>query len=127
MEERFNEIPLPPKKENKRKPFGTDSRFKPQQVLRPSPASYTIPTVFETEKYKKKGKSISVFKEKPFLNEVPGPGQYKDTEGLGGPLFSIGMKFTPQKKNNFPGPNHYDQQIKQCLTKYKNFGNTIIQ
>lgn len=29
MEERFNEIPLPPKKENKIKPFGTDKRFKP--------------------------------------------------------------------------------------------------
>lgn len=77
-------------------------------VLRPSPASYTIPTVFEMEKYKKKGKSISVFREKPPLCDVPGPGKYEGPNQFDGPLFSIGLKLKEKKSDNFPAPNVYD-------------------
>jgi hypothetical protein len=73
-EERFNEIPLPPGKVNKKKPFGTEVRLKPTKVQKVSPASYTIPTIFEIEKYKKKGKSISCVRDSSKLSDVPGPG-----------------------------------------------------
>lgn len=90
-EERFNEIPLPPEKPNKKKPFGTEERLKAAKPQKVSPASYTIPTIFEIEKYKKKGKSISCFREKPKLSDVPGPGNY-EIQNPQGILYSIGLK-----------------------------------